>query len=87
MKRTVTYRTIIEKDGKYYHGYVPALPGCHTQGLTIEETQANLREAMAGYIESLKAHNEPIPQEKEQIETVISVDFDDLSQSKPLSYA
>ena len=47
-----TFRTIIEKDGKYYHGYVPALPGCHTQGKTIEETKKNLKEAMEGWLET-----------------------------------
>ncbi len=60
----LTYRTIIQKDGKYYHGYVPALRGCHTQGITIEETRKNLREAITGYLASLKKHNEPIPQEE-----------------------
>jgi len=40
MKTTIlTYRTIIKKDGKLYHGLVPTLPGCHTQGKTIEETK------------------------------------------------
>jgi len=47
---TRTFRTIIEKDGKYFHGYVPALPGCHTQGDTIEETQRNLKEAIEGWL-------------------------------------
>ena len=48
--KTLTYRTIIEKDGKAYHGYVPALPGCHTRGKTIEETKNNLKEAMENWI-------------------------------------
>lgn len=58
---TITYRTIIEKDGKYYHGYVPALPGCHTQGKTIEETRKNLAEAIDGMITVMKKHGDPIP--------------------------
>jgi predicted RNase H-like HicB family nuclease len=45
-----TYRTIIAKDGPNYHGYVPALPGVHSDGTTIEETQANLKEAIEGYL-------------------------------------
>lgn len=48
-----TFRTIIEKDGKYFHGYVPALLGCHTFGKTIEETQRNLKDAIKVYIESI----------------------------------
>ena len=52
MKTTVlTFRTIIEKDGKYYHGFVPSLPGCHTQGKTMEETLKNLKEATELYLE------------------------------------
>jgi len=59
----LTYRTIIKKDGKYYHGFVPSLPGCHTQGTTIEETKKNLKEAIEGWIESRVAHKMPIPKE------------------------
>jgi len=61
--KILTFRTIIQKDGKYYHGYVPSLPGCHTNGSTIEETKKYLKEAIEGYVESLIVHNEPIPQD------------------------
>ncbi|MBU0569266.1 type II toxin-antitoxin system HicB family antitoxin [Patescibacteria group bacterium] len=69
---TCTYRTIIEKDGKYYHGYVPALPGCHTQGKTIEETQGNLKEAMELWLESRADLGWPIPEDNiiESLQTV-----------------
>ena len=59
---TLTYRTIIEKDGKFYHGYVPALSGCHTQGKTIEETQKNLKIAMEGWLLSRAELDWPIPE-------------------------
>lgn len=67
-----TFRIIIEKDGKLYHGYVPALPGCHTQGATIEETRKNLREAIAGYLKTLQARSLPIPRDEsfESFETI-----------------
>ncbi len=42
---------------------VPALPGCVTQGRTREEAIANASDAIAGYIESLRKHGEPIPGE------------------------
>ena len=32
---------------------VPALPGCYSQGDTIEELKANLHEAIQGYLEVL----------------------------------
>lgn len=73
MKTTIlTYRTIIQKDGKYYHGYVPALPGCHTQGKTIEETRKNLKEAMEAWIGSRRELNWPVP-EDDLIETLQTV--------------
>ncbi|MGD1091346.1 MAG: type II toxin-antitoxin system HicB family antitoxin [Bryobacteraceae bacterium] len=40
---------------------VPALPGCHTQGETLEETKRNVTEAIALYLESLAAHGDAIP--------------------------
>ena len=83
MKISLTYRTIIEKDGKYYHGYVPALPGCHAQGKTIEETQANLKEAITGWLESRRELGWPIPQDSliESLQTV------ELSSDQPFHYA
>lgn len=41
--------------------FVPALPGCASQGETREEALAMIKEAIEGYLESLKAHGDPIP--------------------------
>ena len=46
-----------------YHAYCPALRGCHSEGDTLEEATANVREAIKAYLESLTAHGEPIPRE------------------------
>jgi len=51
-----------EKEGGY-SVEVPALPGCYTQGETRKEAIAMAKEAIALYLESCKAHNEPIPEE------------------------
>jgi len=51
-----------EEDGGYSVD-VPALPGCYTQGDTREEAIAMAREAIELYLESCKAHDEPIPEE------------------------
>ena len=71
--KILTYRTIIEKDGKYYHGYVPSLPGCHTQGDTIEETRKNLKEAIEGILLVMKKYNQLIPND-ESIEVIETID-------------
>ena len=41
---------------------VPALPGCITEGDTIEESLANAKEAIRGYLKALEKQGKPIPQ-------------------------
>jgi len=43
---------------------VPALPGCITQGKTISESEANAREAIEGYLESLIKHQRKVPDQR-----------------------
>ncbi len=55
------FTVIIERDedGMYVVS-VPALPGCHTEGRTLEEAKAMAVDAIQGYCESLLAHGETI---------------------------
>ncbi len=56
------YRVLIESDEDgVYVAEVPALPGCISQGNTRSEAVDNIKEAIAGYLESLQAHGEPVP--------------------------
>jgi len=56
------YRVLIEQDEDgFYTAHVPSLPGCISQGSTRDDVMKNIEEAVIVYIESLKAHNEPIP--------------------------
>jgi predicted RNase H-like HicB family nuclease len=43
---------------------VPVLPGCHTQGDSLEQAIANAREAIAVWIKSAEQHGEDIPEEQ-----------------------
>jgi len=46
------FRVVVEKDESgYYVGEVPALPGCLSQGKTIEELKVNITEAIEGWLE------------------------------------
>jgi predicted RNase H-like HicB family nuclease len=45
---------IIEDETGGYVAFVPALPGCHTQGDTLEELMNNAKEAIDLYIETLE---------------------------------
>ncbi len=43
---------------------VPALPGCVTQGATLDEAKRMAEDAIRLYCESLAADGEPIPQDR-----------------------
>jgi predicted RNase H-like HicB family nuclease len=47
-----------ELDAGGYSASIPALPGCHTQGETLDEVRANLREAAEGWL--AVAHDDAI---------------------------
>ncbi len=69
--KSYVFRTMIEPDDpKGYHGFVPLLSGVHTCGNTIAEVLKNLREAFLCYVQGLQQDGEPIPQEKDVLETV-----------------
>ena len=58
------YTAIFEaQPGGGYHALCPSLPGCYSEGDTLEEADRNIREAIAVYIESLLAHGETPPVE------------------------
>jgi predicted RNase H-like HicB family nuclease len=44
---------IIEDETGGYVAFVPALPGCHTQGDTLGELMDNAKEAIELYLETL----------------------------------
>lgn len=70
----LTYRVIIEPDGKEFHAYVPALVGCHTYAKTLILAKKNVQEAMELYLESLVANGKKIPKD-ESFETFQTVFF------------
>jgi len=63
------FKVILEwnEDGGGYTVTIPALPGCITEGDTLEEVLNNAREAIIGYLEVLKMKGEPIPMKEPQI--------------------
>jgi len=68
------YRLIIEQDEDgVFIAECPSLPGCISQGKTRLQAIDNIKDAIQGYIESLKKHGEPIPSpiEEEIIEVTI----------------
>jgi len=64
---TYQFTVVIEPDEDRFHAYVPALPGCHTFGDTLDEARANIAEAIQLHIESMQQDGEPVPTEHEPL--------------------
>ncbi len=59
-----TYSLAIERHDDGYLAYFPALPGCHTWGVTFEAAVKHAEEALIGYIEALQAAGQKLPVER-----------------------
>ena len=65
MIRFYSFQIVIEKEpeDEGYYAYSPTLPGCFSNGKSIEEARRNIREAIEQHMASLLAHAQPIPQD------------------------
>jgi len=54
---------------------VPALPGCVTYGRTLVEARKMVKDAISGYIESLRKHKEPIPTDEETLVASLDLEY------------
>jgi predicted RNase H-like HicB family nuclease len=61
------FTVVIEPDEHGFHAYVPALPGCHSFGDTVEEAQANIHEAMELHVEAMLEDGEPVPMQQDPV--------------------
>jgi predicted RNase H-like HicB family nuclease len=61
----LNYTIVIEPDSEGFHAFAPILKGCHSCGDTAEEARRNIIEAIELYVESLRAHGEDVPIERE----------------------
>ena len=65
MIRFYSFQIVIEREleDEGYYAYSPTLPGCFSNGKSIEEARRNIREAIEQHMASLLAHAQPIPQD------------------------
>ncbi len=62
------FKVVLEQDPDGgYSVHVPALPGCASQGDTLEEALKNIQEAIELYVWSLKDDDLPIPESDQRV--------------------
>ncbi|HEX9811660.1 MAG TPA: type II toxin-antitoxin system HicB family antitoxin [Burkholderiales bacterium] len=64
------YAIVIEKAENNYSAYVPDLPGCVATGATVEEVEAQIREAVEFHLDGLRADGAAIPEPASRVEYV-----------------
>jgi len=58
----MVYRVVLEKGEDFgYVAHCPAIPGCHSQGQSIEEALENIKDAIKGCLETLDKNLIPLP--------------------------
>ena len=75
MTKTLHYNLIFrpEQEGGFTV-LVPSLPGCITYGKNLEEAKRMAKDAVKGYIYSLKKHKESIPSDVDNFVTTIDIE-------------
>ena len=64
---------VIEKDEHGFYAWCPELKGCQTQGKTMEEALANIREAIELYLETLTDEERAVAFSQDVVTTAIEV--------------
>ena len=55
------YLIVVERTETGFSAYSPDVPGCVTSGRTEEETEANMKEAIAFHLDGLRQEGLPVP--------------------------
>ena len=64
------YTIVIEKAQSNYSAYVPDLPRCVAIGMSIEEVEAQIREAIEFHLDGHRKDGIPIPAPSSRVEYV-----------------
>lgn len=71
------YTVVLEPEEDEVGGYaasVPALPGCYSQGRTVDEALAHVREAIALHLGAMRRDREPFPPDVTPIVAAVEVE-------------
>lgn len=71
----MTFKVFIKKgEDEKFIASVPSLPGCFSQGKTIDEARKNIEEAARGYLKAAKKFGDKISSDDTQtLETTLFV--------------
>lgn len=64
------YVALFEPDENGWTGSVPDLPGCFSDGNSLEEVQKSIRTAIKLWIETAKSNDWPIPSPRTMTERI-----------------
>jgi len=65
-----SFEIVIEKEAEDagYFAWSPSLPGCVSNGPTIEDARNRMREAVTAHVAALLEHGEPVPQNEHLVQ-------------------
>ncbi len=85
MSKKLSYNIILRPEPKGgFTVTVPSLPGCISYGKDLKEARKMAKDAIKGYLVSLKKHNEPIPSDEDNF--ITSVDLETSILKRKLIY-
>lgn len=74
MRKTLYYNVVFRPESEGgFTVVVPSLPGCVTYGCNLKEAKKMAKDAIKGYIASLRKHKEPIPTDEESFFTSVEI--------------
>jgi predicted RNA binding protein YcfA (HicA-like mRNA interferase family)/predicted RNase H-like HicB family nuclease len=68
LRVVMRYAIVVEKAESNYSAYVPDLPGCVATGVTLEEVETQMREAIEFHLEGMREEGLPIPEPSSVVE-------------------
>ncbi len=62
-----------EADDEVYTVWAPSLPGCVTFGKTVDEALEMIKDAIEGYVETLKSHGAEVPTDDDVLGCIVEI--------------
>ena len=75
------YAVVFEQTPNNYGAYAPDVPGCGSTGVTWDEIQANIREALALHVEGMVENGEAVPEPRMSVREAMAYHSQPLDES------